>query len=88
MKKLKIGSLIEIIPSPLSWKGYYNLWDSKARHTYQIPHGSNGLVVDLRWVPVAEDNVVDIWFWDIGKVLTILEYNNSLGEPLWCNILQ
>jgi len=93
MIKLKPGNLIKIksnhmcYSSPIGSKEppVMFLFSQKKEHNYPISVGTVGLIISITRKSSIGNLVVDILFED--DILSIAEYNDQYGNPLWCDIL-
>lgn len=86
--KIKRGNLIQTKQSPLANSNSYYLFCEQDHKTYEILHGSIGIIVNIDRVSVNDNPIVDIFFSEENKILSISYHNDKHGNPFWCEILQ
>ena len=86
--KIKPGNLIQTKQSPLAHSKAYYFFCEQDGMTYQISHGTIGLIINIDRVSAIGNPIVDILFSDENKILSTAHYDDQHGNPLWCNILQ
>jgi len=86
---IPIGSLIitKQNPSLIEFDaGFVHLFnEEKTGKCYGIPVGACGLVVGVRNIISPRNYIIDVLFGE--RILSIADYNDQHGNPVWCDIL-
>ena len=88
--KLKPGNLIKVKSNPMCYtdptgKELNYFFSEKKEHSFPISIGTVGLVISTTRRSSVGNLVIDILFED--EILSIAEYDDQYGNPIWCEIL-
>ena len=88
--KLKTGNLIKVKSNPMCYtdptgKELNYFFSEKKEHSFPISIGTVGLVISTTRRSSVGNLVIDILFED--EILSIAEYDDQYGNPIWCDIL-
>lgn len=90
--KLKPGNLIKVKSNPMCYTdptgkeppvNYF--FSEKKEHSFLISVGTVGLVISTKRRSSVGNLIIDILFED--EILSIAEYDDQYGNPIWCDIL-
>jgi len=91
--KLKPGNLIKVKSNPMCYTdptgkeppvNYF--FSEKKEHSFPISVGTVGLVISTKRRSSVGNLVIDILFED--EILSIAEYDDQYGNPIWCEIIK
>jgi len=89
--KLKPGNLIKVKTNPASYSptgkeppvNYF--FSEKKEHSFPISIGTVGLVISTTRRSAAGNLIIDVLFND--EILSIAQYDDQYGNPIWCEII-